>query len=221
MQTKLRILNKAIRLFNQKGFYAYTLSDIALQCDMSRGNLAYHFKNKYKILEEVANCMLQDIAEIQKDRKNYPAFSNLSLDVHTCGVLQKKYPFVFRDMSVLEHATIKKVMKDWTAKTINNNIEAFAFAVEIGNMKEEQFEGLYYQLAVNAWLITYYWVAQKVVRKVAKIEEAEKMIWSTILPHFTAKGITAFEAFYGEEYLNNIGVPSENYIHKRHRTLLF
>jgi len=215
MQTKQRILSKAIRLFNQKGFYAFTLSDIAQHCNMSRGNLAYHFKNKNIILEEVATSMQQDIIQIQKERKNYPAFSNLNLDVRTCGILQKKYPFVFRDMSVLEHRTIKKVMKDWSTETIENNVAAFAFAIEIGNMQIELYKGLYYQLAVNAWFITYYWVAQKAVRKVSKLEEAEKMIWSTILPHFTPKGIKAFQSFYGNTYLNNIGKPFETYIKQK------
>jgi len=215
MQTKQKILSKAIRLFNQKGFYAFTLSDIAQYCQMSRGNLAYHFKNKNEILEEVATAMLQYIVQIQIERKNYPAFSNLSLDVRTCGILQKKYPFVFRDMSVLEHNTIKKVMKDWSTKTIQNNVEAFAFAVEIGNMKNELYNGLYYQLAVNAWLITYYWVAQKAVRRITKQEEAEKMIWSTIIPHFTTKGIQAFKSFYGKKYLDNIGKPLKTYIKQK------
>jgi len=215
MQTKQRILIKAISLFNQKGFHAFTISDIALHCDMSRGNLAYHFKNKQKILEEVAKSMVTDIAQIQKARKNYPAFSNLSLDVRTCGKLQKKYPFVFRDMSVLEHKPIKKVMKDWSAKTIQTNLEAFAFAIEIGNMKTEPYKGLYYQLALNAWLVTYYWVSQKVVRKVAKEEEAEKIIWSSIIPHFTAKGLKAFQAFYGKQYLENIAQPFEFHIKQK------
>lgn len=212
MQTKQRILSEAVQLFNKKGFYAFTLSDIAQHCHMSRGNLAYHFKNKTVILKEVACCMLLDIAQIQKERKNYPAFSNLSLDVRTCGILQKKYPFVFRDMSVLEHRSIKKVMKDWSSKTIQNNLNAFAFAIEIGNMRTELYQGLYYQLAVNAWLVTYYWIAQKAVRKVNRKEEAEKMIWSTIIPHFTPKGIQAFKAFYGKTYLQKIGKPFETYI---------
>jgi len=212
MQTKFRILHKAIRLFNKKGFHALTLSDIALHCNMSRGNLAYHFKNKQKILEEVAEGMLADIAQIQETRKNYPAFSNLSLDVRTCGILQKKYPFVFRDMSILEHKPIEKVMKDWSARTIQTNLEAFAFAIEIGNMKAEPYKGLYYQLALNAWLVTYYWVAQKAVRKVGKEEEAEKMIWSSIIPHFTPKGLKAFHAFYGKQYLENLGQALEVHI---------
>lgn len=214
MQTKQRILHKAISLFNQKGFHALTISDIAQHCEMSRGNLAYHFKNKQKIVEEVAEGMLTDIAQIQEARKNYPAFSNLSLDVRTCGILQKKYPFVFRDMSVLEHKPIKKVMKDWSATTIQTNLQAFAFAIEIGNMKTELYKGLYYQLALNAWLVTYYWVAQKAVRKVAKTEEAEKMIWSSIIPHFTPKGLKAFQDFYGKEYLENLGEPLEVHINE-------
>ena len=38
-------------------------------------------------------------------------------------------------------------------------------------------------------------------------KEAEKMVWSTILPHFTAKGLAAFKSYYGEDYLNKLGDP--------------
>jgi len=143
------------------------------------------------------------------------AFSNLSLDIKTCGFLQKKYPFVFRDMSVLEHKAIKDVMTDWSQKTIKRNIGSFAFAIEIGNMKNEPFDGLYYQLAVNAWMISYYWVAQKAVRKVLKQDEAEKMIWCSIIPHFTEKGMQAFKSYYGNKYLDKIGKSYLNYIEQK------
>ena len=70
-------------------------------------------------------------------------------------------------------------------------------------------------LSVNAWLITYYWVAQQSVRAVGR-ENPEKMVWSTIYPHFTEKGMIAFNEYYGDNFLSQPGVSIKNYIELQH-----
>lgn len=207
MKTKKRILSTSIEQFNKHGYHQITLADIAKACDMSRGNLAYHYKNKVHLLNDLVVRMVSEVRAIQDQRKDFPAFSNLSLDVRTCRILQGRYKFIFRDSSVLEHKHIRHVMKIWSEVSIARNKEAFAFGVSIGNLKPELFDGMYTQLAVNAWMVAYYWVSQETVRKVGRDEEAEKMIWSTIVPHFTDKGMQAFIQYYGKSYLANIGKP--------------
>lgn len=212
MITKDRILHTAVSKFNEKGYHSMTLTDVAHACEMSRGNLAYHYKNKDHILNDLVVRMVTEVRKIQNQRKDFPAFSNLSLDIRTCGILQERYKFIFRDTSVLEHKSVKKVMRIWSDVAIRRNKEAFAFGVDIGNMKEEAFDGLYAQLAVNAWMIAYYWVAQESIRIVEKYEDAEKMVWTTIIPHFTKKGMSSFNEYYGEQYLDKMGEPIHNYI---------
>lgn len=212
MQTKVKILDRCVLAFNENGYHSFTISDLAQVCHMSRGNFAYHYKYKKHILNDLVIRMVREVQEIQIDRKNYPAFSNLSLDVKTCGILQDRYQFIFRDMSVLEDTSVQRVMKIWSEISIKRNMEAFLFAIDNGNMKPEAFKGLYYQLAVNAWMVAYYWLAQKSVRSVGKYEQAERMVWSTIMPHFTEKGLKAFHQFYGKTYLERKGAPIESYI---------
>jgi len=207
MDTKQRIIESALLAFNDRGYHSITIADIAQLCGMSRGNLAYHYKYKEHILNDIVRAMVEEVKRMQRARKDYPAFSNLSLDVNTCGVLQDRYPFIFRDMSVLGHGAVKRVMNIWSETSIKRNMEAFAFAIELGNMREEPYPGLYYQLAVNAWMVTFYWVSQKSVRSVKRNEQAEKMVWSTIVPHFTEKGIYAFNKHYGHTYLSRLGKP--------------
>ncbi len=215
MKTRKRIIVKAIEIFNERGYYTPTLADLAKACGMSRGNFAYHYKFKEDLLKEIAQQMKNDIEEMQSKRKGYPAFSNLSLDIETFGLLHKRYVFIFRDMSILSFASIKNVMSEWSEKTIRQNMDSFAFAVEVGTMKSEPYPGLYYNLAVNTWLIMYYWVAQHSVRKVQRSEKAEKMVWSTIIPHFTEKGIRLFTSYYGESFLRELGAPFEEFIDEK------
>ena len=119
-------------------------------------------------------------------------------------------------MTVLEYSSIKDVMNKWTKEVIKRNLEAFAHGIEIGNVKPEKADGLYYQLSVNAWLITYYWLAQQAVRQIGTEEEAEFMVWSTIIPHFTAKGMKAFTEYYGETFTGKLGFPIQQYIDLKH-----
>ena len=204
------IMAKAVEAFNLKGYHAFSLSDLAEICGMSRGNLAYHYKHKDAILDDVSLQMRRTIKRYQRRRIDYPAFYNLSLDIRTCKSLQNSYPFIFRDMSVLEHSSIKEVMSNWSKEVIKRNLNAFSYGLDIGNVAPEPYEGLYYNLSLNAWLLTYYWVAQKSVREIGK-EDVEITVWSTIYPHFTKQGMEAFDKHFGKDFLSKSGVSIQQY----------
>jgi len=103
-----------------------------------------------------------------------------------------------------------------TEQTIQDNKAALAFAVASGNMKPEPFKGIYHNIAFNTWMLTFFWLAQQIIRGEKREEDGEAMIWSMLLPHFTEKGLSAFTTFFGEDYLEKLGEPIdtriENYI---------
>ena len=49
MSKKQHIIDGAIALFNQKGYAAVTLFELAKELNMSRGNLTYHFQGQRHI----------------------------------------------------------------------------------------------------------------------------------------------------------------------------
>lgn len=216
MKTRERIITQVVEAFNKDGYHNLSLAELAQICNMSRGNLAYHYKDKEAILDDISVKMVKDINRFLKRRMDFPAFYNLNLDIRTCRFLQEKYPFVFRDMSILEHDSIKDVMTKWSKEVIKRNLNAFAYGIEVGNVKMEPYEGLYYQLSVNAWLITYNWLAQQHVREIGQKEGAELMVWSTIMPHFTEKGLKEFTNYYGKDFLAKFGIPIQQYISLKH-----
>jgi AcrR family transcriptional regulator len=214
MKTKDKIIEKAIALFNEHNYDIITLADLAEALGISRGNLAYHFKEKELILNEIAVHLQRDIDQAMKLRMDFPAFSNLQVDIKSYHKLQQKYRFIFSNQTVLHHDAVKMVMHDWSERTIQHNMDAFAFAIENGNMEKEPLPGLYHHLAVNTWMITYFWLSQKVVRNDTSNQDAEKMVWSTIIPHFTSKGIASFEKHFGEGSSQNLGKPFDFYTEK-------
>ena len=62
MKTAQRILDTAADLFNERGERNVSASDIALELDISPGNLYYHFKGKDGILSALFLHFYRDIA---------------------------------------------------------------------------------------------------------------------------------------------------------------
>lgn len=62
MKTRERILLVARTLFNEQGERNVTAADIALELDMSPGNLYYHFKGKESIIAALYIEMQRDLA---------------------------------------------------------------------------------------------------------------------------------------------------------------
>ncbi len=211
ISTKERIINTAIGLFNQKGFAAVNLHEIAGALDMTRGNLTYHFKDKDSLLKAISDEMWEAIMMQRNKSRQLPSFENLHHEVQLYQQLQKKYSFIFLDSHVIRHPLLKKKFKEMTQQTIQDNKAAIAFAITSKNMKPEPYKGIYHNIAFNTWMIAFYWHSQKIILGKNK-ENAEAMIWSMLIPHFTKKGIKAFTTYFGKDYLEKLGEPFEDSI---------
>jgi len=214
LPTKQRIIHTAKGLFNKNGFAGITLFEIAGKLHMTRGNLTYHFKDKDKLLQAISDEMWDKITTERSKSRQLPSFQNLHNEVQLYYRFQKEYAFIFLDSHVLNHPLIKKKFREMTQQTIEDNKAALAFAINSGNMKPEPFKGIYHNIAFNTWMLTFFWLAQQIIRGEKTKEDGEAMIWSMLLPHFTEKGLKAFIDFFGEDYLENIGKPFDSDIEK-------
>ncbi len=207
--TKQKIITAAIKLFNKQGFAAVTLYEIASSIEMTRGNLTYHYKTKDKLLKAIAEEMWDKMMVERNKSKQLPSFENLHNEIQLYYRFQKQYAFIFLDNHVLKHPIIKTKFREMTAQTIKDNQSAIAFALSAGNMKPEPFPGIYHNIAFNTWMLTFFWLAQQTIRGTKTKEDGEMLVWSMLLPHFTEKGIKAFIAFFGADYLEKVGKPFE------------
>ena len=89
------------------------------------------------------------------------------------------------------------------------NLDIIAFGIQAGNMKKEQLPGTYKNLAFTVWMLGFYWLSQQITRGDKTIADAEKVIWSLVIPHMTEKGLTAFKQFYGANFYETLGSPFE------------
>jgi len=182
--TKNKIIEFAIPLFNKVGFGTIKLQEIAEGLGMSRGNVTYHFKDKDALLAMIAQQMW---AKIEQEK------------------IQKEYAFIFLDPHVLRHPLIREQFRQMTAQTIADNKAGIAFSIKLGNMKPEQVPGTYHNLAFITWMLSFFWLAQRVIRDDQTEKGVEKLVWTMLIPHFTEKGLQAFKTFFGEAYYNDLG----------------
>lgn len=207
MNTKEKIIKIGIKVFNQKGFGAVSIQDIANELGVNRRNIAYHFDNKAALLTVIAAEMWEKIGIERKKRKDFPSFENLQHEIKMYAQFQKEYAFIFNDLHVIKHPILEERFRNFCLETIKDHEAAIAFAIKLGNMNPEPFAGAYYNLCLSLWALSMFWLPQQTIRKVQDETEVAKVTWSLILPHFTEKGIDSFKAFYGEAFYNNIGKP--------------
>ncbi len=212
--TKDKIITEAITYFNQYGFGAVSLHELAQNIGISRGNLTYHFKDKNTLLKSIAQQMWQKMETERNKSRQLPSFENLHNEVQLYYRFQKEYAFIFLDGQVLNHPTIKQQFREMTEQSIADNRASIAFAIKMGNMHPEPLAGMYNHIAFTSWMLAFYWLPQQIIRGEKTEEDGEKMIWSILLPHFTKKGVESFKAFFGEDYYHNLGKPFETDLSK-------
>ena len=100
--TKDRICEAALRLFNERGYDAVSLRDVAAEADIAIGTLTYHFAKKEDLLAK----MLVDLHsgfEGMLDRKSRGTARLVALlDLSAAArVNQERYPFYFRNIDAI------------------------------------------------------------------------------------------------------------------------
>lgn len=207
MTTKEKIMKVATRLFNERGYGAVNLKELAQVIGISRGNLTYHFKNKEVLLEAIIKRMWEKIGEEKQKTNQVPSFENMHNQTKLYYSFQKEYAFVFLDTNVRNHPTVKEQFKEMIEQTIEDFRKIIAFGIQLGNIKEEDIPGTYHNLAFSVWMTSFYWLSQQTTRDKGIETDAEKIIWSLILPHMTDKGIAAFKHFFGDKFYKSLGQP--------------
>ena len=107
--TKQRILDAALQLFNVEGYVNVRLAQIAEQAGMSVGNMAYHFPHKPQILEGIYEELQAEQQQLLTEINLAPLFENFEYFIRSTYNLQKKYIFFYLD--TLELIRTSEVLK--------------------------------------------------------------------------------------------------------------
>ena len=205
MSTKEKILVIATKVFNERGYGAVNLKELAEVVGISRGNLTYYFKTKEDLLATIVKEMWDKIAKEKAKTMQVPSFENMNNQTKVHRKFQKGYAFIFLDAQVYNHPAVKDQFKAMIEKTIEDYHKMIALGIQLGTVKKEVIPGTYRSLALSIWMVTFFWLSQQNTRGKNNEAESEQTIWGLILPHLTEKGISGFKKYFGEAYYEKLG----------------
>jgi len=137
-KTKDKILCIALREFNKHSTRVVTTNHIAKACEMSPGNLYYHYKNKEEIIFSLFEKMI-----FEWDEKP-PELENRSPDEILHGQLNKtfecvwQYRFIHRELaSLLEKDSALKRMCNQVLQRRLKEVEGFILLFEQVNVLQK------------------------------------------------------------------------------------
>src|SRR3982751_52008 len=99
MKTRDRILETALRLFNEEGTAKVPTNRIAIELEMSPGNLYYHFRQKEQLVDRLLR-RLEDEAEpmLKGPSAALVAVDDFWLFLHLVFEKMFMYRFLYRDV---------------------------------------------------------------------------------------------------------------------------
>ena len=198
--TKQKILQTAIQLFNAKGVNNVTLRTIAEEMGISPGNLAYHYKNKESIIEEAFKAMEAERNSVLTGVQEIPSLEIIYHQVLPLYEVEKKYSFLNLDALhiIRNHPEFADLQRTYIAKNIDYNRAVISLSVSSGIMKPETINGEYDRLAKRIWMVVNFWLTQEELRgeNSGQKEELLAMVWEQIVPHFTEEGLYKYQKLF-------------------------
>ena len=200
MNTKDKIIQTAISLFNLHGTKAISTNHIAKEMGISPGNLYYHFRSKNDIIRTIANKFSSEIGSVlQIQLDTISDFSNnLTSLFNRFFKIQQSYQFLFlegvhltkQDPILLNNYTkLRGLIKIGYHELLSN-------LVKIKIMKKQSLY-IIDDLLDAQWIIMWYWINHTVLDRITyddfQIKKGIKLSFSIIKPQLTSVGKIAFD----------------------------
>ncbi len=100
--TRQRILDTALKLFNEKGSHQVSTNHIAEAMGISPGNLYYHFKNKAHIIRELLSHLIDRFDAILTLDQGYPSGLDLLVSfINHSADLIYSFRFIYIELAAL------------------------------------------------------------------------------------------------------------------------
>jgi len=196
MNTKDKILQTSLQLFNKKGLTDVSIRDIAAQMGISDGNLRYHFRTKDELVEALFDELADDIG------KELMAGVNQGLTIELMESLLSllmrnfyAYRFLMQDLnSILNtHPVTKKKFNKITEERLLLVEQMINGYVQLEYLKPEPYIGHYKKLIESIIILSHFWITgSQLFYKGPKkeiVEHYTDMIFSLMYPYFTQKAL--------------------------------
>ncbi|MCF6224203.1 MAG: TetR/AcrR family transcriptional regulator [Flavobacteriaceae bacterium] len=197
--TKERILDTALGLFNENGLSQVTLRSIAKKMEISQGNLNYHFKKREDIIETLYFNLVKHIDLKMSNNKEEEVSLKLLLNLST-SIMSDFYEYRFFLLDFVQIMRENKIIKthylELSKIRESQFLGLFAVLIKKGIMRKEILHNEYAFLYRRFQILGDFWIssAQLTHKHISKemIKEYADIINQSIYPYLTEKGKVAY-----------------------------
>ena len=194
--TKQHISDKALILFNEKGFVNVRLQHIADSAFVSVGHLAYHFKNKDDIILTLYKRLKKKQELLLTEFRVLPLFEDIDFLLRHVYQLQQQYRFFYLD--TLEVLRALPDIAEKHQQLLRFQRQQIQFMMEFnasrGSFKQPLYEEQFPQLALIFCLTMNNWMSYQYINGNYKPDENVYCndLWSILKGLFTDMGEPEF-----------------------------
>ncbi len=195
--TKIKILNASVRLFNENGIDSVRLQQIADESEMSVGNLAYHYKSKEVLIEAVYERVFEEFNEIFRHYLKRPDLADFDIQISIYYAFFSRNRFYLSEFFKANNSTAPHYLQwqDCTAKMLSQLRNRLQFMVKKNELIPEKEPGQYDQLAEQIWMSLVFFIPKSnMVGQNYDEISYKKNIWHLLKPYFGPDGLEEFRA---------------------------
>ena len=200
MKTKDRVLETALRLFNDNGLSKVTLRTIANEMGISQGNLCYHFKKREEIIKALYFNLVADIDEKMEEIKTNDPFKAL-FEISEL-IMRRFYAYRFLMLDFVqvmrEHKNIKSHYKALSLRRELEFLGLIQLLVKENYLQDEHFKNQYLHVYRRWEILGNFWLASAFTKEKTISEciltEYFEITCQSIYPYLTKKGIKAYQS---------------------------
>ncbi len=198
MTTSEKIISNAVDLFNKEGYGNVSLRHIADRCDISLGNLTYHFPDKEKLMTAIYELMFEEMEGVIVPSSEFKLrdFQNMLKHFYA---FQEKYRFFFLELVHIlrSYPSLAERHRETVAKRKSEGLGLIYYFVGKGLMISEPVPGCYENLVQAIWIVNTFWIAQlRVITGADHLRykhQATEVVWAMMLPYLSKAGLDEYK----------------------------
>lgn len=188
---KEQIIQTAITLFNQKGFFDVKMRDISKTLNISVGSVTYHFSTKEALMSSIYRYMIKTIDELSISDRIFQKKGEEANVAKVYFAYMQQFRFFFQDTLDIIRAfpEIGEKHQKQVKNEINIVTNILYMQVGKGTLIPEPIAGIYNTLAKTIWQTLHFWFIRQAIFGETKpdLEKVLEAISHLVYPYLTEK----------------------------------
>ncbi len=199
--TKQKILDASLQLFNEYGITNVRLQQIADETGISVGNLAYHFNNKEAITESLISNLIQSFQDLLRQYGKYASFTDLDFFFKEFHQLCTQHQFFnFDILEIRRNFPVSyELLKPLFNKARLQLERRFDLCLQEHLLRKGTNSK---ELASNIWLLMFFMPAEGQIngKNTPTASQYRRRLWNYITLFFTAEGSAEYSSTIEPEF---------------------